>query len=464
MLTLSEVFSEKRMRAAMEHLLTKNNSKGPDGMPLHEIQNYWKLNKEAIREMAEHNALPVAAAREMEIIQGNGKRRSIVQMNGLDRLILRSLSQLFQEEWEPYLSPHSFAFRKDRGLHGAVKQLVSYVSQGCEWVAEIDIQNYFDSINQERLLTILRERIEDNALIKLIHHYLRVKLIKEDSAEIKTRGLLQGSPLSPVLGNIYLDSLDKALEEQRALFVRYCDDIYILTSEMKGAAEKLDFAKKTLKEAHDLEAHPTKTGVFPVMSRTLLGYVIRKENGKVLAKKREKGESRVYQTWQASAIQKIDRNYHLLNDGILTRKDYSILFESEEGKRYIPVETTDTLNIYGGVIMSGDFLRFIGDKRMQLNVYDRYGRLSGRYMGGGIQSQVKTMMKQVQCYNDEEARLRLAKSIIMAAVHNMRANVRYYKKRKQNDILLSVEKAMNVIIKDMNESSLLILVNERLAK
>ena len=73
-------------------------------------------------------------------------------------------------------------------------------------------------------------------------------------------------------------------------------------------------------------------------------------------------------------------------------------------------------------------------------------------MGGGIQSQTKTLMKQVQCYYDEEVRLRLAKSIIMSAAHNMRANVRYYKKRKQNDILLSVEKAMNVIIKDMNDS------------
>lgn len=142
-----------------------------------------------------------------------------------------------------------------------------------------------------------------------------------------------------------------------------------------------------------------------------------------------------YDDWHKSAIQLAGGEYHLVNDGVLTRKDFTVLFENESGKKYIPVETADMLNIYSDVILSGEFLSYIGDRRIGINVFDHYGNFKGSYMGNKTFGSIDTLLNQVDIYRDEKARLAVAKEIEIAAFSNMATVIRYYRNKMQIDAL-----------------------------
>ena len=142
----------------------------------------------------------------------------------------------------------------------------------------------------------------------------------------------------------------------------------------------------------------------------------------------------------------------MINEGILTKRDFSLLFDGKDGKKYIPVETTDSLYIYSNVIFSGKFFEFINEKGLNVSMIDRYGEKIGSFVPQNNHRNIKTELKQLRIYDDEKERLELARKLEIASVFNIRANLRYYERRKEEQKLATTITDISALIKLLNEA------------
>ena len=451
--SMNEILSKENVNVAIQHLKTKNNSAGIDGVLLHNLDKYWEINGDQVKVSVFDGSYIPGIVRQMELIQGNGKRRDLARMNAIDRLLMRCVVQKIARPLESILNDNSYAFREGRGTSAAVKRAIKYMSSGKEWVAEIDISGYFDNIDHELMAAIIRRTFADEYLCGLVIRYLAVRVEQDFEISAMQKGILQGNALSPLLSNLYLHELDEDLSEKGYSFIRYCDNINIYTKSYEDALNKLNYVRKKLSKKFKLDINQNKTGVFKSLDRKFLGHEFEKgENDRIYSRAKKKGGQVVYRNWRHTAIQKVDNNYHLVNDGILTRKDFTVLFENEDGKHYLPVETVDSLNIYSNVVLTGEFLKYAAEKKININIFDKHGTYIGEYISNSLRGSTKSLLKQASCYVDDSRRLSIAKTIIMAAAHNMRENVRYYKRRKKLEKLNDAEQALSDGIRSMNEA------------
>lgn len=452
-ITLNEILSADNIEAAIEHLMTKKDTCGPDGIHLHSLSAYWEDNQQALRESLLEGSFRPGLVRKVEILNERGKKREIISMNAIDRLLLRCIVQMCSPAADPQFNELSFAFQTGKGVKAAVNKAKEYIQSGREWVAETDIRDYFDSVSLNRLNEIIDDVFPDEALKVLISKYLTPDVESDFEIAKPVRGLLQGSPLSPLLSNLYLHELDNVLSSMNMSFVRYCDDINIYVKSYEDGVNKLAFLKKRLRADYDLEINAEKSGVFNVFNRTFLGHVFFPgENGRIYSHKQKKNRLEVYSRWHPTNIQKLDGNYHIVNDGILTRKDYTLLFENEDKKYHIPVEATKSINIYSNIALTGELLKYMSEHGITVTIFDRHGDFAGRFSGPGSVGPGSTMMKQAAIYLNAERRLKVARSIITAAVHNMRANTRYYKKQRKDHIFTEIEDALSASLDELNSA------------
>lgn len=453
---LEKVLSEETIGLAIEDLQKKNDSCGVDGIMISAFREYWEMNGETIRHLVLAGKYEPSAVRETELLRANGKRRIISQFTCTDRVILRAIKETLEPVWQSDFSKYSFAYQAGKGVQKAVEQAVSFLEAGLEWVLELDIDSFFDNVDIELLLHMLNEKEMDSRLLALLRQYLYCTVESDYHRSKKQKGIVQGSPVSPLLSNIYMNAFDHEMEI-RYSFCRFSDDINVYFSTRGEAEEALRWIETQLKDKLHLSLNREKCGIYPAIHRKYLGYEFRraKDTSRVFVQKASKGQMQYYRNWHTSAIQRIDRSYHLVNDGILTKKDYTVLFENGTGKQYIPVETCASLNIYSNTIFSTGFFQFMNQKKLAVSIYDKYGEYVGSFCTARHYYSTKTMLKQAAIYNDETARLLLARKIEMASLHNVRENLCYYNRYRKNAALqLCIEK-ISAGIAQMNEAKLL---------
>ncbi len=451
-LIFDEIFEPAIIDEAVSYLESRKDSCGIDGILLSELREYWLINGNDILEMLRRERYTPGIIRIIEIVNYKGKKRKIALYNSLDRMILRCLSQKIQTCYDEVLSDHCYAYRNGYGVEAAVSKVSDHLEEGFLWTVKTDIDHYFDSIDLKRMEECVDNTIDDVRIRNLVKKYLRVEVEENGMIRRKTRGLLQGSPLSPFLSNLYLTSFDNLMSGQGMRFCRFGDDIIFHFDESEKAEKHLEGIRALLKEEYGLDLNKEKSGVFEGIHQKYLGYRFRKDkkSGKILASRKVKKPDVTYFKWNRDAIQKVDRNYHIVNDGILTKQDYNLLFDNEEGKRYIPVETARAINIYSNVIFSADFFRFMGQKNLDVNIFDRYGNFVGYFSPANNGYKGRTMLLQAAFYNDEKRRLVVAKALEIGAMHNIRSNLRYYAKRKPNERLTEAIKKLSSVITEMN--------------
>ncbi len=448
---LSEIFADSNIAKAIEHLKTKKNTCGDDSVWLHSLDEYWKWNGDAVVKDVRNGSYEPGLIHERMIITGNGKRRIISMMSSLDRLIVRAINQILQEKIDSIFSEYSYAYRNDKGAEAAALTALEYIEAGNQFVVEIDINNFFDNIKHSILLKELKKHITNQALFNLLEKYIVCRVEYDCEIHQKNVGLVQGNALSPLLSNIYLNMLDSWMEEQGYLFVRFADDIRVYTSGIQGGYEVLDEVSIKLREL-GLEVSEAKKGVYNVFSRKCLGYEFVKCDNSVLLRRSRSKSKKVNPNWHKTAIEKVNQEYYIINDGILNKKDFSVLFENDEKKVHIPVEIVDSINVYSDVILNTNFLKLMMNKRINVNVFDNFGIYQGSFMVDRQRNRMKVLMRQVMIYANEKERLVYAKKINIASVHNMRCNLRYYKKQHRTE---EIDKAIEYIsegIARMNES------------
>lgn len=200
-----------------------------------------------------------------------------------------------------------------------------------------------------------------------------------------------------------------------------------------------------------LDINEAKSGVFDVYDRRLLGYDFYKKGNHVKVERHTYNKDNYYRNWHECAVEKVNREYHIVNSGVLNKKDYALLFENDETKHHIPVEATEQLNVYNEITLTSAVIRTLDQESIRLGIYDKYGDLLGYFVPESYSQDAKVLLAQATEYIDVKSRLKVAKAMEIAAMHNLRANVRYFLKHKNSSELLEIEKKLSDSIVKMNQ-------------
>jgi RNA-directed DNA polymerase len=234
-----EVYALKRLELAFKKVKTNGGSAGPDGESVEEFDEQRTEKLAMLKAELESRRYQPQPVRRVSIPKPSGGERHLGIASVRDRVVQQSLLMALEPYFEPQFSESSYGFRAGRSQKGAIEAARKYVAKGKEWVVDLDLEKFFDTVNHDRALHLIRERISDRRVLKIIALTLRAGVEIEGKVEKSELGLPQGSPLSPLLSNIVLDKLDKELERRELEFVRYADDANIFVGSQKAAERVL---------------------------------------------------------------------------------------------------------------------------------------------------------------------------------------------------------------------------------
>ena len=437
---IEQLFSESNLEEAQASFNIKHNSAGYDGVLLSDVFEYFDLNREEIISSILEHKYVCKKTMLSEMLNYKGKRRIIAKMCSIDRYISRLLEQVLAKKFDVLFSDYSYAYRKNYGVTKAVEQIKEYIKDN-DFVCFVDIQDFFDEIDHELLLKEVKKYIKDEDIIYLITCFLKCEIEYDYISSIKNKGIIQGNSLSPLLSNIFLNSLDKHLENKDVSFVRFADNIYMFFKTKDRAYNYLNHMNQVLKTRYDLQINKGKSGIFPSHDIIYLGYRIEKNKNhyEIIKVKREKPQ--YYSSWYISPLRYSHHQYHIINDGILRKKDYHILFENDEQKVNLPIEVVDHINIHSQVVFTSSFFNLMNQKKLVVNLFDQQGNYIGQFIPNNQTKAVYTTLKQANIYQDKEHRLMIAKKMVNASIHDERSNMKYYhKKTKDKQLLQEIEK------------------------
>ncbi|MFA7170332.1 MAG: group II intron reverse transcriptase/maturase [Candidatus Paceibacterota bacterium] len=266
------IFNPYNMNKAYLQVRRNKGAGGIDGMQVEDLLPYLKANKDKLIKSLMNGKYCPNPVRRVEIPKDNGKKRQLGIPTVVDRVIQQAISQYLIKIYDKTFSPRSYGFRPGRGCHNALLQVKEYVNRGNKYVVSIDLEKFFDTVNQSKLIELLSRTIKDGRLISLIHKYLKAGVIVSHKFEESTKGVPQGGPLSPLLSNIMLDELDKELESRGHSFVRYADDCMILCKSRKAAKRTKDSIIKFIERKLYLKVNKEKTNVCYISKVKYLGY------------------------------------------------------------------------------------------------------------------------------------------------------------------------------------------------
>lgn len=266
------------MRRAWKAVKVNAGAAGVDGRDIEHTRTHLKAHWEDIARKLRAGQYRPGAIREVPIPKANGGTRTLGIPNVQDRLIQQAILQILTPVFDPGMSEHSYGFRPGRSAHDALDAARAYVAAGKTWVVDIDLKNFFDQINHDKLMHAVSSQVRDKSLLKLIGDYLRAPMQAVDGGKrARNRGTPQGGPLSPLLANIYLHPLDCELARRGVAFVRYADDIAIFAGSERSAKRILASVVKWIEEKLKIEVNRDKSGTGPSQDTQLLGFRIHRE-------------------------------------------------------------------------------------------------------------------------------------------------------------------------------------------
>jgi len=262
------------LNRANQQVVRNGGSSGIDGMDIEGFKQWYGKNINELREAILTEQYKVSPVLKVEIPKPTGGKRVLGIPRIKDRLIQQAIHQELNKHYEPYFSESSYGFRPGRNAHQAIEQAAKYIKEGKEWVVDIDLENFFDRINHDRLMQRLSKVVSDRRLLRLINAYLKAGMMEGGLIEQRTSGTPQGSPLSPLLSNIVLDELDKELETRGHSFCRYADDCNIYVGSKKAGERVMSKVVKFIENKLKLKVNRSKSGVRHCSEVKFLGYTI----------------------------------------------------------------------------------------------------------------------------------------------------------------------------------------------
>ena len=274
---IEKILSEENLNEAMKRVEANKVASGVDKMQVSELESYFKEHKEEIKTSIMNMTYKPQPVRRVYIPKPNGKKRPLGIPTVADRVIQQAIAQVLSQIYDASFSENSYGFRPNRSAHDAIEKVLVYLNEGYEWVIDLDIEKYFDTVNHDKLISILREKVNDKTTLHLIRAFLRAGVMENGLVSPTEVGVPQGGPLSPILSNIYLDKFDKELEERGLKFSRYADDSDIFVKSEMAADRVMKSVTSWLERKLFLKVSATKTKVVRPPKSNFLGFTFWKD-------------------------------------------------------------------------------------------------------------------------------------------------------------------------------------------
>lgn len=301
---IKEILSDENLNEAIRRVKSNKGVPGVDEMTVYEIDEYLEKNIEGIKQsILEKNYKPQPVKR-VYIPKSNGKKRPLGIPTVVDRVIQQAIAQVLTQIYDNKFSDNSFGFRPHRSAHDAMERTLEYLNAGYEWVIDLDIEAYFDRVNHDKLISILRENVNASTTLHLIRKFLQAGILEKGLVKPNTLGMPQGGPLSPILSNIYLDKFDKELEERGLRFVRYADDSNIFVKSEMSANRVMKSVTSWLEKKLFLKVSATKTKVVRPTKSNFLGFTYLKTTSKWECKPNNKSKTKLYDKCRQELVRK----------------------------------------------------------------------------------------------------------------------------------------------------------------
>jgi RNA-directed DNA polymerase len=316
--SLEQMLSSESMKRAWKQVKRNKGAAGIDGMTIEQAKPYLQQHWEEIRESLLEGDYHPQPVRRVDIPKPGGGERMLGVPTVLDRLLQQAMAQLLTPVFDPTFSESSYGFRPKRSAHQAVRAAREYISQGRNWVVDLDLSKFFDRVNHDILMSKIVRRVHDKRLLKLISSWLTAGIMSNGIKQARTEGTPQGGPLSPLLANILLDGMDKRLEEAGHNFCRYADDCNVYVQSERAGQRVMTWMREYLEDSLKLKVNETKSAVDRPEKRSFLGFTFERGKRKVktrIAKKSwERFQGRVRTTTKRgqgcsleSVIQRLNR-------------------------------------------------------------------------------------------------------------------------------------------------------------
>ena len=278
---LELILRKDNLNKAYKQVKRNKGKGGIDGMQVDELLPFLRENQRSLIQKIRDGKYKPNPVRRVEIPkETKGEYRQLGIPTVVDRVIQQAIAQELTPIYEEQFSENSFGFRPGIGAHDALRQCQKNVDEGYVYVIDMDLEKFFDTVSQSKLIEVLSRTIKDGRVISLIHKYLNAGVIADGIFERTEVGMPQGGPLSPLLSNVMLNELDKELERRGHRFVRYADDCMILCKSKKSAERTLRNIIPFIEGKLFLKVNRKKTEVAHISKVKYPGYTFYRYKGK----------------------------------------------------------------------------------------------------------------------------------------------------------------------------------------
>jgi RNA-directed DNA polymerase len=271
---MEKIVDYRNLGEAYEQVRRNGGTGGVDGMSVESLRHWLRAHVEVLRQELLEERYKVSPVKKVEIPKTGGGVRTLGIPTAKDRLVQQAIHQVLNPYYDPHFSDSSYGFRSGIGAHQAIETASGYVASGREWVVDIDLEKFFDTINQDRLMQRMSKGIGDKRLLRLINNFLKADMMSDGLIEQRVSGTPQGGPLSPLLSNIVLDELDMELEKRGHKFCRYADDCNIYVRSERAGKRVMETMIEYIEGKLKLRVNRTKSGVRHCSTVKFLGYTI----------------------------------------------------------------------------------------------------------------------------------------------------------------------------------------------
>ncbi len=274
---LMELFLDRdNLNRAYKKVKSNGGAAGVDGMKVEDMLPWLREHREELLKSLRNGTYKPQPVRRVEIPKPDGGVRKLGVPTVIDRMVQQALVQILQPIFEPLFSGASYGYRPGRSAQQAMRKAKEYYEQGYTQVADIDLSKYFDTMNHELLMNLVRKEVKDKRIIDLIKKFLKSGVM-EDGVRFRTEeGSPQGGPLSPLLSNIYLNEFDREMERRGHKHLRYADDIAVYTKSRRAAERVLESCRQYLESKLKLKVNTEKSKAGSPLRLKFLGFALYK--------------------------------------------------------------------------------------------------------------------------------------------------------------------------------------------
>ena len=245
---LEAILHKDNFNRAYKRVKANKGAPGIDGMTIEEALPYLKEHQQELTTRIYRGKYTPSRVRRVEIPKPDGGVRKLGIPTVIDRTLQQAITQQLVPIYEPLFADGSYGYRPNRDAKGAILKVKEYAEQGNTYAVVLDLSKYFDTINHEILINLLRKNVKDERVVQLIKRYLKSGVM-ENGVVIETEeGSLQGGNISPLLANIYLNEFDREFLKRGVPCIRYADDIVLLAKSKRASERLLESSTRYLEE------------------------------------------------------------------------------------------------------------------------------------------------------------------------------------------------------------------------